>query len=54
MLDALIGFAIAFLLFLFLRAVVLWYFKLDVIVALLTEINGRLALMKADREKAGK
>jgi hypothetical protein len=37
--------------FMLLRAVVLRYFKIDEIVALLTSINGRLALIQTDNQK---
>jgi hypothetical protein len=49
--GVLIGIAIAIGIFLLFRAIVLWYFTIDQIVALLTDINGRLALIQADNKK---
>jgi hypothetical protein len=49
--GVLIGIAIAIVIFLLFRAIVLWYFRIDQIVALLTDINGRLAFIQADNKK---
>jgi hypothetical protein len=50
MVEALIGFAIAIVVFLLFRAIVLWYFKIDQIVSLLTNINGTLVLIQAENK----